>query len=39
MRKRIAIALFAALPALASAQPQERSGEQIVKQQCATCHE
>jgi cytochrome c5 len=35
----IAIVLAAALPMLAAAQPAERSGEQIVKQQCAGCHE
>lgn len=35
----IAIVLAAALPMLAASQPAERTGEQIVKQQCAGCHE
>jgi cytochrome c5 len=36
---RIAIVLAAALPIAGVAQPAERTGEQIVKQQCAGCHE
>ena len=35
----IAIVLAAALPTLTASQPAERTGEQIVKQQCAGCHE
>ena len=36
---RTAIVLAAALPIAGVAQPAERTGEQIVKQQCAGCHE